>query len=501
MTSTKVFFRLPVLTLLASLALATSARAQPAPRPGSETDAASPVDSSAAPATLDAVLQTIARLQLTVEEQGREIAELRRALAQNIDSARVDPLKPKTAEGQELAATGAVPVAVNPQSPAAQGDIGDQRAPETPSNIVSVGEFPGSFQIPGSDAAFKLGGLVRVNWVSTNNALNGVDDRFVTSAIPVEGTASLASGSRVDLIASPSRFNFDLRTRTGVGYMRAFIEGDFAGTNGAFRLRHAFGQWRNMLFGQTWSTYANRDAEPDGIDFEGLNAIVLFRQPQLRWTTQLREKLQISLALEDPNPDLTGATGISQVPDVIARMRYEPTSGGSVQLAGIIRQLRGTPTERPTEILGTPGYGVNISGRIVSPIISRHDWLLFQHNSGTGVGRYITDLRTLGGQDAVYNPVDNSLKTLNVFSGYIGYEHHWTDMVRSSFTFGVVDVSNQDIQPDDALHLTRRYSANIMWSPIPRMDLVIETLWGSRTNKDSKTGTAFQTQVGSTFRF
>jgi hypothetical protein len=43
-----------------------------------------------------------------------------------------------------------------------------------------------------------------------------------------------------------SRFNLDLRTPTGVGAMRAFIEGDFAGTNRAFRLRHAYGQWKGL---------------------------------------------------------------------------------------------------------------------------------------------------------------------------------------------------------------------------------------------------------------
>ncbi len=37
------------------------------------------------------------------------------------------------------------------------------------------------------------------------------------------------------------------------------------------------------MIGQTWSTFADPEAEPDGIDFEGLNAIA-FRQPQMRYT-------------------------------------------------------------------------------------------------------------------------------------------------------------------------------------------------------------------------
>ena len=176
-----------------------------------------------------------------------------------------------------------------------------QRNAELPPDQIAASEFPGAFAIPNSDAALKFGGLVRVNWVSTLNALE-VDDRFITSAIPVEGTEGAAKGSRVNVIAKPSRFSFDLRTPTGVGHMRAFIEADFAGSNNTLRLRHAYGQWRRAIFGQTWSTFADPEAEPDGIDFEGLNAIVLFRQAQVRWSFAPAERLRLAFALEDPQP-------------------------------------------------------------------------------------------------------------------------------------------------------------------------------------------------------
>ena len=76
--------------------------------------------------------------------------------------------------------------------------------------------------------------------------------------------------------------------------MRAFIEGDFAGASRHFRLRHAYGQWKGFVLGQTWSTFADPDAEPDGIDFEGLNAIALFRQAQVRYTRPVNEHVDIA---------------------------------------------------------------------------------------------------------------------------------------------------------------------------------------------------------------
>ena len=132
-------------------------------------------------------------------------------------------------------------------------------------------------------------GLVRMTAVNTFGPL-GTEDRFVTSSIPVAGTPEAGKQARTVYTANPSRFSFDMRTPTGVGAMRAFIEGDFAGSGRTLRLRHAYGQWGPWIAGQTWSTFADPEAEPDGIDFEGLNAISLFRQTQVRFTHKLKER-------------------------------------------------------------------------------------------------------------------------------------------------------------------------------------------------------------------
>ena len=176
-------------------------------------------------------------------------------------------------------------------------------------------------------------------------------------------------------------------------------------------------------------------------------------------------------------------------------------AGGHLQLSGVVRQLRGEPVDRVNEIVAAGGYGINLSGRLPVRFWSERDQLLFQHNSGKGLGRYISDLGSFGGQDGVYHSTAQTLRPLAVFSGYVGYEHWWSERLRSSASFGIVDVNNLDIQTDDALHLTRRYTINVMWSPIPRLDLVTEFLWGLRRNKDGGQGSAAQTQIGSTFRF
>jgi hypothetical protein len=88
-----------------------------------------------------------------------------------------------------------------------------------------------------------------------------------------------------------------------------------------------------------------------------------------------------------------------------------------------------------------------------------------------------------------------------VYSTYIGYEHWWTDTLRTTGTFGLVLVDNADIQALDSLHQTTRGSFNLSWSPIQRIDLIAEFLTGRRVNKDRQAGRAGQLQAGWIFRF
>ncbi|HYS25816.1 MAG TPA: hypothetical protein VEP46_09450, partial [Vicinamibacterales bacterium] len=162
--------------------------------------------SAQSPPTVEELLRLIDAQQTLIDEQGRRLD----ALEKQLHDLRSDQVAATATDGQ--------------RPPVTDTDERGQQ-PEAPADVVA-GDFPGSFRIPGSDAAFKLGGLVRVNWVTTLKPLL-VDDRFITADIPVD-VANAPVGGRVDVMAIPSRFNLDLRTPTGVGYVRAYLEADFA---------------------------------------------------------------------------------------------------------------------------------------------------------------------------------------------------------------------------------------------------------------------------------
>jgi hypothetical protein len=472
---------------------------------------------SAAAQDAEPQVPTVAELAKLVAEQGRRLEAQERqieTLRKQLDETQQLSLSAHNRLEEMAQAAPAPTVDAAVEERLARIEESVHQIPDVPTDVVSAGDFPGSIRIPGTEVGLKVAGLVRTTGVATLGPL-GTEDRFVTSSIPVAGSQEAGKESRFVLTAIPSRFNLDLRTPTGVGAMRAFIEGDFAGSSRVFRLRHAYGQWSNLLIGQTWSTFADPEAEPDGIDFEGLNAIALFRQPLARYTHRLGDRFSVAAALENPAPDISNARGVSQVPDLVLRARWRPPEGSTgplgfmnvfrkdahVNVALLFRQIRGEPLDQPNTTFSTSGFGVGVSGRLTAPWQAEKGQVTFSAYAGSGIGRYITDLGTLGGQDAYYDPTTNTIDALPVFAWYLGYERRWDTRLRSTFTYGTVIVDNVDLQPGDAFHITNRWSLNLTWSPIPRVDIVGEFLFGNRSNKDGARGSSSQLQLGTNFRF
>ena len=203
-----------------------------------------------APPSVEDLLALIQEQRQLLDAQVEQIAKLESRLdeVENLTLSSFNRLQ----EIEEKPAEATVSTAIEERLAGLEQSV--QKIPEIPTDVVEAGAFPGSFGIPGTDAALRIGGQVRMSVVKTLGPL-GIDDRFVTSLIPIEGSQAAGRGSRLAYSAQPSRLNFDMRAPTGVGSMRAFIEADHAGADDTFRLRHAYGQWSGFLAGQTWSTF------------------------------------------------------------------------------------------------------------------------------------------------------------------------------------------------------------------------------------------------------
>jgi hypothetical protein len=237
------------------------------------------------------------------------------------------------------------------------------------------------------------------------------------------------------------------------------------------------------------------------IDFEGLNGRVNVRQAQLRVMLRIGKKFEFHLSMEDPDPQLDNGEGVSHFPDVVASARFGLRDNLHFKVSTIFRQIRGQWDGDPGNTESDTGWGVTVSGRFDTPLFDERDNVPFQVNAGSGIGRYIKDLRTVGDFDGRFDPVRGKLELIDVVSGYVSAQHWWGETLRSNFTFGYVDVDYSGFVEDDDYQQTFRASTNLLFSPTPRVDLGGELLWGRRENQDGEQGDATQLQFAAKYRF
>lgn len=453
--------------------------------------------------------QELAEQRRLLEAQAQKIATLTReldtlrkppvtpAVEQVVDSeAPVPPPTATPAAEPAVAANDGAPAVANASDPLGKS-VSKARTDDPTREMLE--DFKGAWRLPGTNAALAIGGFVKTAAVYNNDPLQ-IPDRFIVGSIPVGDSDSATDVAQSSITADQSRLNFDLREPTKFGLMRAFVEGDFAGDGETFRLRHAFGQWNRVLAGKTWSTFVDPEASPEEIDFEGLNARVNVRQSQIRFMPQFGEEYELQFALEDPDPEIQNGSGISRTPDIVLAGRFSPRERLHTKLSLLARQLRAqTATGGITEEFG---WGVSLSGSYATPKLDERDKLLFQINRGNGIGRYVNDLSSIGNYDGIFDPADGDLQLFDVMAGYASWQHWWDiEQLRSNFTFGMVDVSNPGFLTGDAYQQTLRFSSNLIWSPISRIDIGGEYLWGSRENEDGESGDANQVQFAVKYRF
>ena len=380
-----------------------------------------------------------------------------------------------------------------------------------PSNTIYDPDFPGAWYLPGTTAAMKVGGYVDLSIVNSFDPMLQ-PDRFIVGSIPPKGEPVAGAEKGTNVTASRSRVNLEYREQTKQGEIRAFVEGDFQGDGDTFRLRHAYGQYKSVLAGKTWSTLMNFNADPEILDNEGISGQIRIRHSEVRWSPQFGQKHKLELALEDPQTDVINGQGVRGRADLVAslnRMPHGLFGHRNYNVGVILRDLKASQNNgSPNE--STTGWGITASGRQPIKWPGGKDFLLWQLTYGEGIGHYIKDLNTVGGGDAVFDP-QGQLRALPVFAGYVSYLHEWPmtwgfvkswpGILRSSLNLSFVDINNYQFQEGSDYKSTREASVNLIYSPTANINMGVEFLWGERTNRDESKGTATQLQMGIRYDF
>lgn len=293
------------------------------------------------------------------------------------------------------------------------------------------------------------------------------------------------------------------------------------------RVRHAYATLGPLLVGQTTSWLFDTESHTETLDFGGEPSLGPDRQPLIRWTQPVSYIIPgaaVALELQSPDTDVRTAAGkfdsdnTTAFPGVVAFAAGVGTinpAGGTINPAktGLPDTVFGAQFDQPgshtrlgfvlrdlkyndghfinKEYLG---YGGGVQGWIRTPWFGwERDQIEYGLGAGEGIGRQLSG-STNDALDTNYGafPV-TSLATANAvivkpiteFTGFVGYTHQWLPELRSNISAGVrhEDYNSTLIGPTQALAADKELvtaHANLIWAPVPFVDVGLEYFYGHR---------------------
>ena len=330
--------------------------------------------------------------------------------------------------------------------------------------------------VQAANTEFKYGGYIKFDAMVSKYsdgalaAKSAGRDFYIPAATP---TANGDEATQTDFGIKTSRFNFKTTTTLDDGQkVVSFIELDFLlsgqgderiSNSYSPRLRHAFFKYGNYTFGQTWTTFMNPAHLPESVDFLGVSDGTVFaRQAMIRYTNG-----PLQLALENSETTVNDGgrvvTDDATLPDVIVRYNVKSETA-DFMVAAIGRQLAYVDETKDIDEKITR-FGFTASGKIR---LGKDD-IKFSVSKGH-LGRYVG----LNASNDATLTAEGELEGNNLLGAYLGVRHFWTDSVRSSLIASVLRADNHEDAGAGANESSKRFAANVMWSPAPKMTFGVE---------------------------
>jgi hypothetical protein len=353
------------------------------------------------------------------------------------------------------------------------------------------------------------------------------DDALRPSKIPTTED-TFGDNGQTSISVKQSRFGVKAQQEIAGRPLFVKFEFDLFGVGGdagqtTFRLRHAYGEWGPILAGQTNSVFMDGDIFPNTIEYWGPTGMVFVRTPQIRYTFGSGAG-RFSIALEKPSNDIdpgnvrivdptlgSNIQGDEELPDLTGHYRYAG-DWGHVQLAGILRRVgyetRGAPNNEPSS--HKMGWGVNLTSNIKA---GQKDVVHLGVVYGEGIASYMNDGGTDMGPKAkpgVQQPIvgappvpPGSLygDVLPLLGLTAYYDHYWNDQWSSSVGWSMTKVDNTNFQEPSAYQTGQYASANVLYTPDPRILMGAELLWGEREDFNDNKGDDLRVQVSFKYSF
>jgi hypothetical protein len=296
-----------------------------------------------------------------------------------------------------------------------------------------------------------------------------------------------------------SRFGVASTFPTPSGDVTATFEFDMVGTGSdagitTIRLRHAWGQWKQIGGGQTYSEFMDADVYPNRLDVWGPNGMPTSRNPQIFWEPYRNGDSNLRIAIE--NPGATADGGIfanwlelqhvkprSPMPDFTGHYR-RAAAWGYIQVGSVVEYIAYDDllAHDPFNVSGHAwGWGGSLSSNVH---VGANDLLRLQAVYGHAIENYLNDAPIDVG--VKLNPSNSPApivgEALPVFSMVAYLEHNWTKGWSTSAGYSRVDVRNSSGQAPSAFRLGQYATANLLCTPAENFTIGGELQWAQRRN-------------------
>jgi hypothetical protein len=348
--------------------------------------------------------------------------------------------------------------------------------------------------------SFKFSGFLNLNTILDFNGLDNYDD-FTTSQIPINPNP-YENTYRFHMTARQSRLNGEINYLSPWGKIRGFVSSDFySGNTGEFsyfRLREAYLEIGNFLFGQSNTSFSNSDIVPATIDFEGPNSAPTLRIPMIKYSNKIKKGWSYSLAVEMRGTDITTfpktGNAFTALPCLVGNVNKEG-KWGVVTLSGmfdITRYFNADSIEHHEY-----AYGGALS-TIINTWDKNHFSVFFV--AGKGISNFISDLSG-NGYNGVPDLATNEMTMLNSIGGFIAYTQYWHDKFSSNFLFSYIELEKSPLLTKDDFRYSNYALVNLFYAPFDRLSIGAEYIWGELFVQNNNNGTANRLQFLIQFNF
>lgn len=310
--------------------------------------------------------------------------------------------------------------------------------------------------------------------------------------------------TRSDFTVAASRIGFLAKDLNGNPNVSARLEADFWTNNGkgdgGLRIRHAHLKYYNWTFGQAWSLMSTPEISTEAVDYSLFLGGSILRTPQVSYAFKFGSENTWNVGLEY----MAAGDRSSALPALTTK--YVHQSGPVHLLAqGFVNQKQ---AQTDTGDIDKVGWGVGVGGRYrfddQNSIQGNYFHMVGDQRIAAFLIQGSTADGTAWGGDYSVDATNNEL-LLNEFNSLnVGFTHKFTPKLRSSINASVVDFDDSSdyakANPETNKRLTD-YVANVVYSPVPNINLGAEYHQGKRETFDNNKADVSRVNLSATYSF